>query len=155
MLEALRYRAEDVSRGITKAAVAEARSRELRSELLNSEKLKAHFEENPNDLAVLKHDKPLHKVPHAAHLKHIPSYLRVAKGASLGRSSIGQGGRPSGAPSLSKKAKKLGALDPLKAAKPSFVRGGNTEELTVMEKRALEKGKKEARKEAKKEAKRA
>jgi ATP-dependent RNA helicase DDX56/DBP9 len=45
-LEALRYRAEDVGRTITKGAVREARARELQRELLNSEKLSEYFEEH-------------------------------------------------------------------------------------------------------------
>ena len=31
-------------------------------EILNSERLKAHFEDNPTDLELLKHDKVLSKV---------------------------------------------------------------------------------------------
>ncbi|KAG9140909.1 hypothetical protein Leryth_010435 [Lithospermum erythrorhizon] len=38
-VESLRYRAEDVSRSITKLAVKEARAQDLRNEILNSEKL--------------------------------------------------------------------------------------------------------------------
>jgi hypothetical protein len=36
---------------------AQARAKELRLELLNSERLKAHFEAHPGDLALLRHDK--------------------------------------------------------------------------------------------------
>lgn len=43
-VEALRYRGEDVLRGITKAAVKEARAREVAQQLLNSERLKSYFE---------------------------------------------------------------------------------------------------------------
>jgi len=45
-LEALRYRAEDVGRTITKGAIREARARELQRELLNSQKLTEYFEEH-------------------------------------------------------------------------------------------------------------
>lgn len=45
-MEALRYRAEDVGRTITKAAVREARTQELQRELLNSEKLADYFQEH-------------------------------------------------------------------------------------------------------------
>ncbi|KAG0615507.1 hypothetical protein M758_5G047000 [Ceratodon purpureus] len=75
-VESLRYRAEDVMRGVTKVAVREARAKELRIEILNSERLKAHFEDNPNDLDLLKHDKVLSKIAPAAHLKTVPDYLR-------------------------------------------------------------------------------
>lgn len=40
--------------------LVQARAKELRLELLNSERLKAHFEAHPGDLALLRHD----KVPH-------------------------------------------------------------------------------------------
>ena len=75
-VESLRYRAEDIRRGVTKVAVREARAKELRIEILNSERLKAHFEDNPKDLELLKHDKVLSKVTPAAHLKTVPEYLR-------------------------------------------------------------------------------
>ena len=54
----------------------QARAKELRLELLNSERLKAHFEAHPGDLALLRHDKPLHRAPPPAHLKHLPAYLQ-------------------------------------------------------------------------------
>ena len=47
-------------------------------ELINSQRLAAHFEQHPSDLALLKHDKALAKKPEAPHLKHLPSYLRAA-----------------------------------------------------------------------------
>ena len=55
---------------------AQARAKELRLELLNSERLQSHFEAHPDDLALLQHDKPLHRTAPAAHLKHIPAYLK-------------------------------------------------------------------------------
>src|SRR5690606_36755616 len=55
-VNAFRYRMEDALRAVTKGAIREARTRELRQELLNSEKLKRHFEENPEDLKHLRHD---------------------------------------------------------------------------------------------------
>jgi ATP-dependent RNA helicase DDX56/DBP9 len=39
------------------ANVKEARLRELKMEMLNSQKLKAHFEDNPRELDLLRHDK--------------------------------------------------------------------------------------------------
>ncbi|XP_047956821.1 DEAD-box ATP-dependent RNA helicase 16-like [Salvia hispanica] len=73
--ESLRYRTEDVSRSITKLAVRESRAQDLRNEILNSEKLKAHFQDNPKDLDLLKHDKVLSKKEPAAHLRDVPEYL--------------------------------------------------------------------------------
>eukprot|EP00252_Welwitschia_mirabilis_P002952 TRINITY_DN1295_c0_g1_i1.p1 TRINITY_DN1295_c0_g1~~TRINITY_DN1295_c0_g1_i1.p1 ORF type:complete len:589 (+),score=118.29 TRINITY_DN1295_c0_g1_i1:418-2184(+) len=74
-IESLRYRAEDVSKSVTTVAVREARASELRNEILNSERLKAHFEDNPKDLELLKHDKILSKTHPSAHLRAIPDYL--------------------------------------------------------------------------------
>ena len=54
----------------------QARTKELRLELLNSERLQSHFEAHPDDLALLQHDKPLHRTAPAPHLKHIPLYLK-------------------------------------------------------------------------------
>ena len=51
-LESFRYRVEDTCRSVTMAAVKEFRTAELKREILNSTKLKAHFSENPNDLKV-------------------------------------------------------------------------------------------------------
>jgi ATP-dependent RNA helicase DDX56/DBP9 len=74
-IEAFRYRMEDGLRSVTKASIREARIREIKAELLNSDRLKAHFEDNPTDLEYLRHDKVLHPTRVQAHLKHIPGYL--------------------------------------------------------------------------------
>ncbi|CAI5536585.1 unnamed protein product [Closterium sp. Naga37s-1] len=68
-VEALRYRGEDVAAKITRVAIREARAKELRWEILNSEKLKDHFDLNPKDRDLLKHDKVLAKVAPSPHLK--------------------------------------------------------------------------------------
>ena len=70
-----RYRAKDALRTITKFAIREARAKELRQELMNSEKLKKHFQENPSELHHLRHDVELRAVRAQAHLKHVPDYL--------------------------------------------------------------------------------
>ncbi|KAN0061270.1 ATP-dependent DNA/RNA helicase [Thecaphora frezii] len=76
-VEAFRYRMQDALRSVTKIAIREARIRELKDEVLRSERLKAHFEDNPTDLAYLRHDKILGKTSRVqSHMKHIPSYLR-------------------------------------------------------------------------------
>ncbi|TCD69460.1 ATP-dependent DNA/RNA helicase [Steccherinum ochraceum] len=75
MVEAFRYRMEDALRAVTKSAIKEARVKELKTEILNSDKLKAHFEDNPHDLEYLRHDKPLHPTRVQSHMKHIPKYL--------------------------------------------------------------------------------
>jgi len=74
-VEAFRYRMEDALRSVTRSIVKEARIKELKTEILNSEKLKAHFEDNPLDLEYLRHDKPLHPMRVQAHMKHVPKYL--------------------------------------------------------------------------------
>ncbi|XP_072216992.1 probable ATP-dependent RNA helicase DDX56 [Excalfactoria chinensis] len=74
-IEALRYRCRDAMRSVTKQAVKEARLREIKEELLNSEKLKTYFEDNPRDLHVLRHDKPLHPAIVKPHLRNVPEYL--------------------------------------------------------------------------------
>uniref|UniRef100_A0A1D1Z4A6 RNA helicase n=1 Tax=Anthurium amnicola TaxID=1678845 RepID=A0A1D1Z4A6_9ARAE len=83
-VESLRYRAEDVAKGVTKVAIREARAQDLRTEILNSDKLRAHFDSNPRDLDILKHDKVLSKKPPPPHLREVPDYLQdsVAKEAS-------------------------------------------------------------------------
>lgn len=130
-VEAFRYRGEDVARRITRNAIKEARAKEIRMELLNSERLQSHFEDNPKDLALLKHDKTLQKAPGLAHLKNVPNYMRDSK--TLAAVS-----------DLSKKRKqessgrRVKGQDPLKAAAflPASKLGHSKEddELTPMEK---------------------
>ncbi|KAJ6678659.1 ATP-DEPENDENT RNA HELICASE DDX56-RELATED [Salix viminalis] len=94
-VESLRYRAEDTAKSVTKIAVREARAQDLRNEILNSEKLKAHFEVNPRDLDLLKHDKVLSKKPPAPHLSDVPDYLldattkEASKMVRLARAAMG------------------------------------------------------------------
>lgn len=94
-VESLRYRAEDVSKSVTKLAVRESRAQDLRNEILNSEKLKAHFEVNQRDLDLLKHDKVLSKKPIPTHLRDVPDYLldpttqEVSKIFKLARAAMG------------------------------------------------------------------
>ncbi|KAL8677584.1 MAG: hypothetical protein Q9186_005993 [Xanthomendoza sp. 1 TL-2023] len=79
-VDAFRYRVNDALRAVTQIAVREARTRELRQELLKSEKLKRHFEENPEDLQHLRHDGELRAARLQPHLKHIPDYLMPSIG---------------------------------------------------------------------------
>ena len=75
-VDAFRYRMEDALRSVTKVSIKEARIQEIKQEILNSEALKAHFEQNPRDLEYLRHDRALHPARVQAHMKHVPSYLR-------------------------------------------------------------------------------
>lgn len=74
-LEGFRYRVEDVQRAVTKVAVKEARANELKNELMNSERLQNHFDENPADLQLLQHDRISNPTKVQEHLKHVPRYM--------------------------------------------------------------------------------
>jgi len=74
-IDKFRYRVEDQMRSVTKIAVRDARIREIKSELLNSDKLEAHFEDNPKDLELIKHDRALQVGRQNKSLKFLPSYL--------------------------------------------------------------------------------
>jgi ATP-dependent RNA helicase DDX56/DBP9 len=75
-IEGFRYRVEDVARSVTKVAVRETRAAELKAEILNSERLQYHFEENPRDMQLLRHDRvATHVSKVQEHLKHVPKYL--------------------------------------------------------------------------------
>jgi ATP-dependent RNA helicase DDX56/DBP9 len=69
-IEGFRYRVEDVSRAVTKTAVKETRAAELKAEILNSERLQSHFEENPTDLQLLQHDRV------ATHVSKVQDHLK-------------------------------------------------------------------------------
>jgi ATP-dependent RNA helicase DDX56/DBP9 len=86
-VESFRYRLNDALKAVTGAAVQKARAQELRQELINSEKLKRHFEENPEDLYHLRHDGEARVTRIQSHLKHIPDYL-MPQG---GKTAISQG----------------------------------------------------------------
>lgn len=82
-VEAFRYRMNDALRAVSQNAVRKARTRELKQELLKSEKLKHHFEENPEDLRNLRHDGEIRATKVQPHLKHVPQYL-VSTAATKG-----------------------------------------------------------------------
>ncbi|KAK2080588.1 hypothetical protein QBZ16_000442 [Prototheca wickerhamii] len=125
-LDALRYRASDVARSITRA-------------------FSAFFEEHPNDFRLLKHDRALTstKAVSAAHLKHLPAYLRDP---SLGgKSFVGNAGK--GSLPAKKKRKLAKKLDPIKNI--AFMQSNAP---TDIELKAEAKGRKERRKRERKEA---
>ena len=90
-LDGFRYRMNDALRSATRVAVREARAKELRLELLKSEKLKRHFEENPEDLQHLRHDQETHAVRMQPHLKHVPDYLLPGGGKTADVGLVGFG----------------------------------------------------------------
>jgi ATP-dependent RNA helicase DDX56/DBP9 len=95
-VERFRYRCQDALRSITDVVVREARIKEIKQEILNSEKLKviiinkAHFEDNPEDLKALRHDTAVHQARVQPQLRHVPKYLlpkgkvQVQSGESTG-----------------------------------------------------------------------
>lgn len=122
-VEGLRYRSEDVARSITKNVIKEARTKDLKAELLNSKKLASFFEDRPADLQLLRHDRPLASASSAAaapHLKHLPAYLR--DGSLQGKSFVGNRGR--GVLPL-KKRRKTEGVDPLKGFVRAPKKGGD------------------------------
>lgn len=74
-VDGFRYRANDAWRAVTRIAVREARLKEIKQEILNNKKLKSYFEDNPNDLQTLRHDKALHTVKIQPHLADVPDYI--------------------------------------------------------------------------------
>merc|ERR1712137_669446 len=110
-IEGFRYRVTDVARSVTKAAVREARIKELKMEMLNSEKLKSHFEDNPRDLALLKHDQTLQHSQQRPQLKFVPSYLVKDKKRVRQATLVNESAK---APPK-KKARKKPHQDPLKS----------------------------------------
>ena len=117
-MEGFRYRMEDGFRAVTQVAIREARVKELKQELLTSDKLKRHFEENPQELQKLRHDKELHPSRVQQHLKRVPDYL-LPEAARKNVKKIGfvpfhkQGGRANGKKNMRGK-KKNGKTDALK-----------------------------------------
>lgn len=83
-IQGFQYRINDALRAVTPVAIREARVRELRQELLKSEKLKRYFEENPDDLRHLRHDGEFRTARIQAHLKHVPDYLMPNNGGRRG-----------------------------------------------------------------------
>lgn len=88
-LDGFRYRLNDALRAVTGVAVKEARVHELRQELMKSEKLKRHFEENPDELRHLRHDGESHAARVQAHMKHVPEYLMPAASQKGAASNLG------------------------------------------------------------------
>lgn len=88
-LEGFRYRLADAIRSVTRIAIREARTKELRQELINSTKLQRHFEEHPEDLRHLRHDTESHAVRQQPHLRHVPEYLMPEGGKAAIKKDVG------------------------------------------------------------------
>jgi hypothetical protein len=114
-VEAFRYRVEDVSRSVTRVGVREARLKEIKDEMLNSDKLKAHFEDNPRELELLKHDKVLRPKQVRKHLASVPDYLQPKTGAKIENAKVTKRKRRGGKKAfLAKKRRAAQEADPLK-----------------------------------------
>lgn len=124
-VDAFRYRMTDALRAVTRLAVQEARAREIRQELIKSEKLKRHFEDNPEELRQLRHDGELRAARVQPHLKHVPDYLMPAKGRKgISKEDVGYVGFSKTNENRIRKArdrnrgrgkgKRAGKVDPLK-----------------------------------------
>nr|XP_012215889.1 PREDICTED: probable ATP-dependent RNA helicase DDX56 [Linepithema humile] len=74
-VEGFRYRAKDAWKAVTRIAVREARLKEIKQEVMNCEKLKSYFADNPRDFQSLRQDKALHTVKLQPHLKYVPDYI--------------------------------------------------------------------------------
>lgn len=74
-IEGFRYRSRDALRAVTTIAVRESRLKEIKEELLKSQKLKTYFEDNPRDHQALRHDKALHTVKLQSYLHDVPDYI--------------------------------------------------------------------------------
>lgn len=86
-LEGFKYRVASALQAVTAGAVREARLRELRQELLKSERLKRHLQENPADEKWLRHDAELRPAQVQAHMRHVPDYLMPNSGGGGGVAS--------------------------------------------------------------------
>ncbi|KAF1816381.1 ATP-dependent RNA helicase DBP9 [Eremomyces bilateralis CBS 781.70] len=114
-LSGFRYRLQDAIRSVTSTAIREARLRELRTEIVKSEKLKRHFEENPEELRQLRHDGELRPAKVQAHLRHVPEYL-LPKGMNRGQGAdVGFVGLRKPESEL-RRSKRVGRRGPKKAA---------------------------------------
>ena len=129
-LAAFRYRVEDVMRAVTRHAVKEARLAEIKRELIHSKKLAEHFDSNPDDLAMLRHDRPLATVRKQPHLAHVPAYLKPeTEGATATVAAVGSSSRRVSKASGKKRklyagAKRAAKRDPLKSFKTGPKPGG-------------------------------
>ena len=153
-VEALRYRGEDVARSITKHVIKEARTKDLKAELLNNKRLASFFEERPADLQLLRHDRPIAASAAAGaaapHLKHVPAYLRDP--SLQGKSFVGAAGADRAGFLPQRKRRKTEGVDPVKGFAKAPRRGGDAlEEPTEIELRAEAAGRKERKALKKKE----
>ncbi|KAK6635249.1 hypothetical protein RUM44_000500 [Polyplax serrata] len=112
-VEGFRYRSRDAWRAVTKIAIREARLKEIRQEILNNNKLKSYFQDNPRDLQCLRHDKALHTVKQQPHLANVPEYIIPQSLKGLNIASALKRKRPKAVVSKSKSKYLARQEDPL------------------------------------------
>ncbi|MEN2497025.1 MAG: putative ATP-dependent RNA helicase ddx56 [Marteilia pararefringens] len=74
-VEALKYRCSDIMNKITKQAVKSYRIQEIKTQLLDSKKLKDYFAQHPTDQFLLQKSIKRQMIPKQAHLDFLPEYL--------------------------------------------------------------------------------
>jgi ATP-dependent RNA helicase DDX56/DBP9 len=120
-IEGFRYRMEDALDSISRVVIKQARLKELKAEIINSDKLKTHFEDRPKDLAFLRHDKTVFPTQVLSHLKNVPKYLmpRVVAPSSATQEEPSKTFVPFHKHKPGKKGVKKRRNDPLKSFKRS------------------------------------
>ncbi|XP_061409202.1 probable ATP-dependent RNA helicase DDX56 [Lethenteron reissneri] len=117
-IEGFRYRCTDAMHSVTKQAIKEARLKEIKQELLNSDKLKTYFEDNPRDLQLLRHDRALHPAVVKPHMRNVPDYLIPPTLKQIARPTRGSRKRYTPGPSTTTTRRpKRQQQDPLKTFK--------------------------------------
>lgn len=105
-VEGFRYRVEDILSTLSKNRLKDAQSLDLKQEIVRSQALKAHFEDNPKDLQVLLHDVNKFSREKNSELRDIPDYLMPTPHASAQiKKALGRASAP-GKPQLSKSKRK-------------------------------------------------
>jgi ATP-dependent RNA helicase DDX56/DBP9 len=119
-INALAYRVEDMAQNVTKKRVKAARLTEIRIEMLNSEKLQAHWEDNPKELALLQHTGRLSRQKIEGHLQSLPGYLKPTEHVVIPGGLLGANRRQKKRKRLSsyKYGSRKQEQDPLKSLKP-------------------------------------
>ena len=149
IMEGFRYRCTDVFNSVGKPAVQQARIKELKSEILNSKKLRAHFEDNPVDVEMLKHDRSLSSSSKFTHLKHIPLYLQPdVRTAAVLRSAMNKNQSENFRHTKGKRSLAKAMHDPLKSfnfEKPKKVKLNEKEYDELGRKKKYRKKKKRSR----------
>eukprot|EP00475_Leptophrys_vorax_P034473 TRINITY_DN5566_c0_g1_i1.p1 TRINITY_DN5566_c0_g1~~TRINITY_DN5566_c0_g1_i1.p1 ORF type:complete len:656 (-),score=232.35 TRINITY_DN5566_c0_g1_i1:26-1993(-) len=129
-VSSFKYRVEDIMRGINAQAVKSARLKEIHLAMLRSEKLKAHFEDNPREKELLQVGTVLRPRQVQAHLQAIPRYLVPKSLESLALPASGSRRNKFAPPVRSNQRKKFkqrnAKFNPLKTFKSSLPQASKT-----------------------------